>query len=772
MAWKFLIPGISINCILLIEIMKKIFMKPTTRNYFYIDMEYLTKPHVRKFEIGCANFRNWKRLLIILFITGLITSISVAAEPDKARDSVQTIKFTVETGHRWTPPFGVERVGRPLDAVLEVPAGVKPGEEYSVVGYRDGEETSRRIVTIEDQFNKGSAWLFGSSDIKQWFGRVTLDDWPSEVVLTLKSSSQVAAIEVARAKVYPPVFEAEAVVHPDRVIHPVDLGTILVPDGWLLLADGQRASVEIAALNRGSAIVGAKVVAWYESMPLQKTYLGIQLLKGNRSLMKFDLGPDKASLKQDKLHVLIADGAGKELWHKVIPVMLVPKPSHVPQFGAIETKLRYDEPIPAKYAPYKISYENGWDQELNDVVVFLPNGARFVLWRGSSYCPFWASRSNTGLCHEWAEINRAKHQVGIKDCVEPLQDKELRYGRVKIVESTPSRVHVRWDYQSCDVDYKVWGEFASEDYYFYPDGFGTRVMTVTMRTGSPLETTEFIILLPQSGYAFKYLSGTAFDLLWPEGKSSFRFPCRPGIDGQEEQWSRLKEVSKETCLLHRIRFGENDPLAAIQYSPLGSWHDLPGFRPFHDRGVEATPMYWGCHWPLSRGYGTGWGISERINETPGHMSAYHAGTPKPLRTQTGLMLNALGETHEMTRQTFFWLIGATDSDDDRLRHWMQSAGHPPGLELSGARKDDEFFVPERRTLCLVVESQKVKVTIKPDAWYMNPVFELRNAPSKLKRVSLNGRKMGLHQYAWDGKILWIDAALSQPAELFLEFEKQ
>ena len=42
-------------------------------------------------------------------------------------------------------------------------------------------------------------------------------------------------------------------------------------------------------------------------------------------------------------------------------------------------------------------------------------------------------------------------------------DKELRYGRVRIVESTPARVHVRWSYQSCDFQYKVWGDSAVED---------------------------------------------------------------------------------------------------------------------------------------------------------------------------------------------------------------------------------------------------------------------------------------------------------------------
>lgn len=689
----------------------------------------------------------------------VLSNWNFASGEGAAMAAAPAAKLTVEPGHPWTPPFGLNRVGRPLEAVVEVPNAVPSANEYAIVGYRDGKETSRRAIRF--MASGGSQGLC--------FGRVALDDWPSEVALVRKSSPQAAPTEITRAEVKPPMFEAEAVARPELAIHPVDLAAVFVPEGWLLLTSGQRATLEVAALNRSPDSAWARISAWYESTSEAKTQVEMPLKRGIKASAKLELAARAGALRQDKLHVMIGDDEGKELWRKIIPVMIVPNPPPVPRFGAVETKLRYDPPIPASYSPFKINYDAGWDPQLKDIVVFLPNGARFVLWRGSSYCPFWASRSNTGLCYEWAEINGAKHQTGCIDCVEPLMDKELRYGRVKIVESTPARVHVRWDYQSCDLQYKVWGEFASEDYYFYPDGFGTRVMTVTSRTGSPLENQEFIILLPQSGYPFQYLSDAAFELLWPQGKAAFKFPCRPGIDGQDEQWGKLRAAGKDTCLLHRVRFGKDDPLAAVQYSPLGSGCDLPGFGPLADRGAMVTPMYWGHHWPLSRGYPTGWAISPRIHETPAHSSAYHSGSPKPLREQTGPMRNALGETHEMTRKTFYWLIGATDADDDGLRRWMQSSGHAPAVDLTGASKDAGFSAPERRALCLVVENRKVTIAIKPDGWCVNPVFELRGAPKELIRVSLAGQKLDPKRYAWDGNTLWLEAALNQPATLQLEF---
>jgi hypothetical protein len=526
--------------------------------------------------------------------------------------------------------------------------------------------------------------------------------------------------------------------------------------------------VEVAALNRGADAPGVRAIAWYESVPGEKSAVPMPLKPDEKAQVTLAVGVGARAEKKDALHVAIADAQGKELWRKTIPVMRVCDPPKNPGFGAVATKLRYDAPIPARYEPHRINYDEGWEQNLNDVVVFFPNGARFVFWRGSSYCPFWAGPSNTGFCYEWAEILSGHGIRGVNDCAEPLQDKELRYGRVEIVESTPARVHVRWSYQSCDLDYKVGGSFAVEDYFFYPDGFGTRVMTLTAHPGCNVETGEFIVFLPQSGYPFDLLPENHIDMLWPEGKAEVRFPFLRGE--QQEVLAKLKAVGKDVPLLHRIRIGKRDPLAAICYSPWGSLHDLPGFSPFTCDGVLVTPMYWGCHWPLSRGYPTGWTISNRIHETPGHCSSMHAGTPKPLRTRTSEMRDAQGLLKTMQQDTWVWLVGMTDADDDALRRWAKSfAMKPPTMELRGAKPDAEPYAPERRALRLVVEKPTVTIALKPEGHCVNPVFELSAAPKALKAVQVDGKLLDAARYAWDGKTLWLDVTLSRPAELRLEF---
>ena len=547
-----------------------------------------------------------------------------------------------------------------------------------MVSYRDGSEISRRPVVLRGYFMNKPALS----------GRVALEDLPSEAALLVKNNGQET--EVARAKVEPAPFEAEAVARPDRVINPVDLGAILVPEGWLLLAPGQRATLEVTALNRGSDLSGAEVAAWFESAPKQRVSAKLALPYGKRERAKLQIDPYPGSAEKDRLQVAICDASGKQLWSKTIPMMYVAEPSQPPRFGARETKLRYDLPIPVKGKAEGIDYARGWDPKLNDVVVYLPNAARFVFWRGSSYAPFWAGRSNMGLCYEWAEL-AGNPLVGKYDCAEPLQDKELRYGRVRIVESSPVRVHVRWDYQSCDQKYNVWGDFSAEDYFFYPDGFGSRVLTQTTQPDVSFETSEYLYLIPASAYPFDFMPEKAVDILWPEGKATFTFPCRHKIDGQDGEYAKLRTLSREASVLHRLKLGKTEPLAAIYYSPLGCRFDLPGFGPFVDGGAEVTPMYWGDHWPLSRGYTTNNAVNGRIHETPYHLSAFHAGSPKPLRSATGPMRDALGKTHEMTRCTFAWLIGASDADDETLRHWMQSMAKPAAVEIAGGVKDAEFY---------------------------------------------------------------------------------
>ncbi len=651
-------------------------------------------------------------------------------------------QIRIDAGHPWRPPFGLDRVGRPLSAVVEVATHGQPPPECVVVGYLQGKEIARSRLTLTAK--------------PPYKCRVAFDPWPTELAL-FATSAEGAPVELARRAVERVAFEADAVARPDRIIHPVDLGTILVPNDWLLLAHGQKGTVEVAAICRRGDVPDARVTAWFESAPAAKTATGMPLVKDRRAEVRLPLPPAPATVDHDVLHVSIAPAKGAETWHKTIETMVVHHPPQWPAFGAAETKLRYDAPISVLAADGKLSsmsYARGWDPKFKDVVVALPNGTRFVFWRGSCYIPFWVSRHNVGFNYEWAEGQPAADAV---DCVEPLMDKELRYGRVRLVESTPARVHVRWSYQSCDFNYKVWGDSAVEDYYFYPDGFGTRVLTLQSdpKTAN-YELSELIVLTPQSTYPLSIFPSKMVDILFVDGQKREIFcPFFPSEQGE-------KRKSRNMPAIYRVRLHKDEPLAAIYFNPLDVNLPAAFFNPFFDKGELVTSFYWGSHWPLARGKSTGYAIDDRVSLTPCHNSiiSWAKNRPTPVRTTQFQMIDTLGRSKPMQVQTWAWLIGMSDAADKRLLEWAQSFSAPPSLKLQGARLGSEPYSPERRAIRLVVEEKTVTIGITPVGTCVNPVFELSQAPKRLVRVELAARPLDAKEYAWDGKTLWTRATLN------------
>jgi hypothetical protein len=700
-------------------------------------------------------------LLAVILCWSTVLAVETATSPVRVR-------LTVEPGHRWTPPFGLGRVGRPLEAVVEIPDGAKLPHQCLIVQYRDGKEIGRQSVAFMENARP-----------RAFFGRVVLDGWPTEVALLTKADPQSPLLEVARAAVKPPAFEAEAVARAVTPLNPVDLGTILVPADWLLLAGGQQSEIEIAALDRGGDAPDAAIHAWYESAADKRIVQKFPLSRGQKACAKVAMCPAAAALQQDQLHVAVVDGAGKQLWRKDVHVMLVPEPPKWPAFGAVATKLRYDLPILCDGGK-TIAYENGWDPKLQDVVVFLPGGGRFVFWRAASYCPFWAGQSNVGLSHEWAEREPPADDY---QAIEPLMDKELRYNRVEIVESTAARVHVRWRYQPCYLSYRTVGDSAVEDYYFYLDGFAVRTLTVTCDRDAHYELNEFIVIRPPMACPLDVLSAKPIELLWPDGgNNEIAYPC-VGNARAEFQNMALKKGQPP---IFRVHFSKSDPLAVFQYSPwtigpTGSYYphwDTDGglATDSPERGAMVSPT-WSCNWwPLARGGGsfeTSPGTSclatSAFTAVPGMGSNTN---PVPIRAERFWTRDALGKLKAMRRATYTWLIGMTDAGDDRLRGWARSFAQPPAVEVRGARLNPaSYYAQDRRALCLEVDAgiKTVDIVVSPAKVCVNPVFELRGAPKTLARVQLDGKLLESKQYAWDGQTFWLDAVLERPTTLQMEF---
>lgn len=706
--------------------------------------------NLRRDHRASSYFRDLALFVGLGLLAGLIP---VSAAEKTSADTTPAFRIKVDLGHPWRPPFGLDRVGRPTVAVVE--AGAKPlSSHYELAANRRGKEVGRQSL----RFSEGPGFV----------ARASFEGAVDELILSAEKDPGGPRVELARQAVASRGLEAEAVARARDSGNPVDLGTILVPSGWLLLGPDPSATVDVAAIRYDGRAPEVQVRAWYESAPAKAATIGMPLEEGVRAHRALTLPELPAGQAHDRLIVAIEDGHGQSLWRKVIPVMRVANPPRWPAFGASASHLRFDAPIsvrdPATGTFSSLPYDHGWDPKLEDVVVSFPNGARFVFWRGSSYIPFWAGRNNTGACYEWAEmLSRPKDAV---DCVEPLMDKDLRFGRVEIVESTPARVLVRWRYQSTDLHYQVWGDSAVEDYCFYPDGFGTRVVTLTSDPKAEYELAEFILLTPQDAYPFAVLPEDPVDALFLDGQAQhYRTPHLasngPVFRGRED-----------VPAVYRLRLGKGERLAAISFNP--NLRKVPSvvFGPFSDAGEVVTPCYWGSHWPLARGNATGSTIDERIHASPCHNSvmSWAGDRPSPLRTAEFVGPDALGRSRPLAERRWAWLIGMSDDPDDRLLERARSFATPPTLEnLRGARFEAEAYVPERRALRLAVEASDVSVTIRPGTPCVNPVFELTGAPRGAVTVSLEGRPLDAKHFAWDGRTLWLDATIADPTELRLGF---
>jgi len=683
-------------------------------------------------------------------------------------DEKVTVQIRLEPQHPWRPPFGLERVGQPITAIVEAASEERPYREYTLAAFVEGKEVDRQVLNLAGHFSSGKS---------PYTARARFAVYLEELVLFAKCRFQGEEVEVGRTKLPPAGFEAEAIARPETAINPVDLGTVLVPNDWLLLSAVQNGSVELAAISRAGDVPAARASVWFASAAANKIISDLRLQKNRRIQVKLSLPGLPANQDRDSLHIAISAGDGKEIWHKQIQTMIVTKPPRWPEFGATETKLRFDAPIsvrnPRTGALSSMSYETAWPAPLKDVVVSLPNGSRYVFWRGSCYIPFWAGKHNTGMCYEWAETSPPPD--GFTDSVEPLMDKELRYGRVEVIESTPSRVHVRWTYQSTDFNYKVWGDSPVEDYYFYPDGFGTRVLNLMNAPGARYEVQEIIILTPQAAFPYQVLHPNMADILFFDGvKREITFPPPGTPASSPAAISRNAGEPRDVPAIYRVRLHRDEAATAITFNTTDTHLPKHLFLPFYDRDVMVTPAYWGSHWPLARGNTTGWTIDDRIFLTPSHNSILSWGLDNytPFLSFNAPSLDTLGHSKVMTTQRYVWLIGMTEASDSRVLEWAHSFKNPPSVELKGARLEAESsYVAERRAIRMVVEDPIVTITLKPTVRCVNPVFELRAAAKSITSVRLGDRPLGSKEYAWDGHTLWIDASFSEVTSLTLEFAK-
>lgn len=162
-----------------------------------------------------------KKVFILLACLGFIATPLLRGHDD-CNEQVKS-QIQIHPDHPWRPPFGLDRIGQPLRVTANITAGHRLLREYSLVGYLKGKEVDRQLLHLRYK-------------TPYFTDTASFQTYPPEFALYAKCTFRGQPIQLLRQVVQQPVIEADAIARPDRVINPVDLGTVLFPSDWLLLA--------------------------------------------------------------------------------------------------------------------------------------------------------------------------------------------------------------------------------------------------------------------------------------------------------------------------------------------------------------------------------------------------------------------------------------------------------------------------------------------------------------------------------------------------------
>ncbi len=120
----------------------------------------------------------------------------------------------------------------------------------------------------------------------------------------------------------------------------------------------------------------------------------------------------------------------------------------------------------AYYATLK--FQDTWDRprrigpETDVVVRFEQSPMRLVFWQGHNNVPAWVTENGKWYTDEFLEAYGKPHCPDGEDC-EPMSDKQSRYSRVRILESTDARAVIHWRYALSETDFYKGAYPGSDD---------------------------------------------------------------------------------------------------------------------------------------------------------------------------------------------------------------------------------------------------------------------------------------------------------------------
>jgi hypothetical protein len=63
----------------------------------------------------------------------------------------------------------------------------------------------------------------------------------------------------------------------------------------------------------------------------------------------------------------------------------------------------------------------------------------------------------------------------------------------------------------------------------------------------------------------------------------------------------------------------------------------------------------------------------------------------------------------------------------------------------------------------------LKISPAPGRTSFHPVFEFEHSPKTVSQVTFDGAPLGETEYAWDGKVLWLNRVVDKPGTMHVVF---
>jgi hypothetical protein len=427
-------------------------------------------------------------------------------------------------------------------------------------------------------------------------------------------------------------------------------------------------------------------------------------------------------------------------------------------------------PFGAYYAT--LPFHDAWDAlrrtgpDSEVVVRFEQSPMRLVFWQGTNYIPAWVTENGKWYTDEFLETYR---EMCPGDDCEPMSDKQSRYSRVRILESTEARAVIHWRYALADAEqyrgalpdpYSGWFDWADEYWTVYPDGVAVRKQV--LRSTDPSKDHEWheTIVINAPGerpedninwdaLTIANMKGETATYTWHEKPYRlFERPIGPDKvdrpDNPNIQWVNLKSNWKP-----------------FQVAP-------PKNARFDIYNGEKTNFSFECwnHWPVGQIISSGRPCvaADRVS----HTSLSHI----------------YWEPYESTEYTVskVLLSGLTDKPVADLLPLAQSWLTPPSLAIVGEGFRSEGYDPTQRAF--VVErttaqsgaSLEVTMQAAESSPVVNPALVIRKWNQGKPQVWINGKpagrdkalKLGLvNRLDETDLILWYQTTSKQPLRVRL-----